>query len=115
MKIRPYYEDAAGKMVNQRNRIRSITLLIGDLVATLLAFLCAYIFREAFQEVYQVVLFPLSWYLNLLWLILPFWVFVFYLLGLYQFWRGPGFWKEAWMVFKAIFICSFFLVLEFSP
>ncbi|NWF57688.1 MAG: sugar transferase [Syntrophaceae bacterium] len=96
-------------MLNQRNRIRSIALLITDLLATILAFLCAYAFREAFQEIYQVVLFPLSWYLNLLWLILPFWVFVFYLLGLYQYWRGPGFWKEAWMVLKAIFIASFLL------
>jgi amino acid transporter len=66
-----------GEMVNQRNRIRSIALLIGDLAATILAFLCAYAFRDAFQEVYQVVLFPLSWYLNLLWLILPFWAFIF--------------------------------------
>ena len=96
-------------MVNQRNRIRSIALLLSDLIATILAFLCAYAFREAFQEVYQVVLFPLSWYLNLLWLILPFWAFVFYLLGLYQYWRGAGFWKEAWMVFKATFISSFLL------
>ncbi len=96
-------------MVNQRNRIRSIAILIGDLIATILAFLCAYAFRDAFQEVYQVILYPLSWYLSLLWLILPLWAFVFYLLGLYQFWRGPGFWKEAWMVFKAIFISSFLL------
>jgi exopolysaccharide biosynthesis polyprenyl glycosylphosphotransferase len=96
-------------MVNQRNKIRSIALLIGDLVATVLAFLCAYFFRAAFQEVYQVVLFPLSWYLNLLWLILPLWAFIFYLLGFYQYWRGHGFWKEAWMVFKGIFIASFLL------
>ncbi len=46
-------EDTTGKMVNRRNKIRSIALLIGDLVATVLAFLCAYAFREAFQEVYQ--------------------------------------------------------------
>jgi exopolysaccharide biosynthesis polyprenyl glycosylphosphotransferase len=106
VEIRPF-KDATRKMVNQRNKIRSIALLIGDQVATIIAFLWAYIFREALQEVHQVVLFPLSWYLSLLWLILPFWAFVFYLLGLYQFWRGPGFWKEAWMVFRAIFISSF--------
>ena len=96
-------------MVNQRNRIRSFAVLLGDLAATALAFFCAYAFRDAFQEIYKVVLFPLSWYLNLLWFFLPLVLLVFFLFGHYQYWRGPGIGKEAWKVFQAVTLSSLLL------
>ena len=96
-------------MVNQRNRIRAFAVLLGDLAAAVFAFLCAYHFRDAFQEVYRVVLFPLSWYLNLLWIALPLNLTVFFLLGHYRQWRGPGIRKEAWAVFQAVALSSFLL------
>lgn len=96
-------------MVNQRNRIRSLAMLMADLLATILAFLSAYWFRGAFPETSYASLFPFSWYSNLIWPILLLWALVFYLSGLYEYWRGPGFWKETWMVFKAILITSLLL------
>jgi len=96
-------------MVKQRNKIRSLALYAGDLLATVLAFLCAYLFRGLFPQDSYAALLPFSWYLNLFFAIIPIWSLVFYLLELYRFWPGPGFWKETWMVFKAIFICSFLL------
>ncbi len=84
----------------------------GDLAATLLAFLGAYSLRDIFpQESYQ-SLYPFSWYLNLLAAIIPIWSFLFYLNGLYTFWRGPGFWKESWNLAKALFFSS--LILGFT-
>jgi len=96
-------------MVKQRNEIRSFALYIGDLLATGLAFLFAYGFRGGFPEEYYASLFPLSWYLNLLWPILLVWSLIFYLMELYRFWKGPGFWQEAWNIFKAVVISSLLL------
>jgi exopolysaccharide biosynthesis polyprenyl glycosylphosphotransferase len=96
-------------MVKQSNRIRSLALYIGDLLATILAFVCAYLFRGIFPEDSYAALFPFSWYLNLLIAIIPIWSLFFFLLELYRFWQGPGFWKETWRVFKAVFISSFLL------
>ena len=96
-------------MIRQRNRIRSLALYIGDLVATVSAFLLAYGFRGAFPEDLYASLFPLSFYLDLFLPILPIWSLIFYLMELYQYWRGPGFWKETWKIFSAVFISSFLL------
>ena len=95
-------------MVKQRNNIRSLALYIGDLSSTLLAFFLAYGFRGAFPDGSFPYLFPLSWHLKLLWLILPIWSLIFYLMELYRYWRGSGFWKETWTIMKAVFF-SFFL------
>ena len=78
-------------------------------MANVLAFLLAYGFRGTFPDTPGRILYPLGWYLDLLWIILPLWAFLFYLTGLYQFWRGPGFWKETWAVFKTMIIASFLL------
>ena len=91
-------------MVSQRNKIRSLVLLLGDLIATILAFVGAYLFRGTLPEDSYAALFPFSWYLNLLIPIIPIWSLVFYLLELYRFWRGHGFWKETWLIFKAVSI-----------
>jgi exopolysaccharide biosynthesis polyprenyl glycosylphosphotransferase len=96
-------------MIKQRNKIRSILLLCGDLTAIIIAFLCAYKFRGAFPKESFAELFPFSWYVDILMIILPTWCLVFYLTGLYRYWRGPGFWKEVWMEIKAIFVASFLL------
>lgn len=86
-----------------------MALLLGDLIATILAFVGAYLFRGTLPEDSYAALFPFSWYLNLLIPIIPIWLLVFYLLELYRFWRGHGFWKETWLIFKAVSISSFLL------
>jgi exopolysaccharide biosynthesis polyprenyl glycosylphosphotransferase len=91
-------------MVKHRNRIRNLALFAGDLSSTVLAFFLAYLFRDAFPDKSFPYLFPLSWHLNILWPIIPIWSLVFYLMDLYRYWRGPGFWKETWMVLKAVFL-----------
>lgn len=91
-------------MVKHRNRIRNLALFAGDLSSTLLAFFLGYLFRDAFPDKSYPYLFPLSWHLHILWAIIPIWSLVFYLMNLYRYWRGPGFWKEIWMVFKAVFL-----------
>ena len=96
-------------MIRQRNNIRSLVLYAGDLLATVLAFLCAYWFRGILPQDSARILYPFSWYLNLLWPILPIWSLLFFLMELYRYWRGPGFWKETWMVIKAVFFSSFLL------
>ena len=93
-------------MVKHRNRIRNLALFVGDLSSTILAFFLAYFFRDAFPDKSMPYLFPLSWHLNILWPIIPIWSLVFYLMDLYRYWRGPGFWKEVWMVLKAVFLSS---------
>jgi len=86
-----------------------LTLLLGDLIATISAFVGAYLFRGTLPADSYAALFPFSWYLNLLIPIIPIWLLVFYLLELYRFWRGHGFWKETWLAFKAVSISSFLL------
>lgn len=93
-------------MINQRNRIRALGIYLGDILATVLAFFMAYALRGAFPEEAYARLFPLSMYLNLLWIILPLWSLIFYLVGLYNYWRGEKWLKEAWKIFKAIFLAS---------
>lgn len=97
------------RLIKQRNRIRSLALYGGDLSSTVLAFFLAYGFRGAFPDDSFPYLFPLSWHLNLLWPILPIWSLIFYVMELYRFWRGPGFWRETWRVFKAVFLSCFVL------
>jgi exopolysaccharide biosynthesis polyprenyl glycosylphosphotransferase len=96
-------------MIRNRNKIRTLLLYAGDLSATGLAFLCAYWFRGVLPQDSIRILFPFSWYVNLFWAVVPIWSLLFYLLGLYRYWRGPGFWKETWGVLKAVFLSSFFL------
>jgi exopolysaccharide biosynthesis polyprenyl glycosylphosphotransferase len=96
-------------MIDQRKKIFSNILYAGDLGATLLAFGLAYSFRGGFPALGFADLFPFVRYLELFWIILPVWSLTFFACGLYQFWRGPGFWKEAWGVFKAVFV-SFFIL-----
>lgn len=96
-------------MIEQRKKIFTNILYAGDLGATLLAFGLAYSFRGGFPSLGFADLFPFVWYLELLWIIFPVWSLTFFACGLYQFWRGPEFWKEAWGVFKAVFV-SFFIL-----
>ncbi len=96
-------------MIQQRTRIFRWILLFGDLCATFSAFGVAYLLRDAFPQERYSILFPFSWYVNLLPLILPIWAIVFYALGLYRFWKSPGFWREAWSLFKALSIAFFLL------
>jgi FlaA1/EpsC-like NDP-sugar epimerase len=96
-------------MLKRRTKIFSFLLYLGDVGATLFAFVCAYWFRGIFPQESYAILFPFSWYLNLLLAIFPIWSLLFYLIGLYRDWRGQGFWRETWGVGKAIFISSLFL------
>jgi len=96
-------------MLRQRTKIFAFFLYLGDLGAVLLAFLCAYWFRGIFPQESYATLFPFSWYLNLLLAVVPIWSITLYLTGLYRDWRGQGFWKETWGIFKAVFISSLFL------
>jgi exopolysaccharide biosynthesis polyprenyl glycosylphosphotransferase len=89
-------------MIRQRTQIRFLLLYLGDLSATFLAFLCAYRIRNLLPQESYTILFPLSWYLKLVLLVLPIWSVLFYLVGLYRYWRGVGIWKESWAIFKAI-------------
>lgn len=98
-------------MISQRNKIRAIGIYLGDILATILAFFAAYGLRGAFPEEAYAKLFPLSMYLNLLWIILTVWSLIFYLAGSYNYWRGERWLKETWKIFKAIFLSS--LVLGF--
>jgi exopolysaccharide biosynthesis polyprenyl glycosylphosphotransferase len=91
-------------MVRQRNKIRNLALYAGDLFSTVLAFLLAFVFRGAFPDESFPYLFPFSWHLSLLGFILPLWPLIFFMMGLYQHWKGPGFWRETWKVFKAVFL-----------
>ncbi len=96
-------------MIRQRTQIRFLLLYLGDLSATFLAFLCAYWIRGVFSQESYSILFSLSWYLKLLLVVLPIWSILFYLVGLYRYWRGLGIWKETRAIFKAIFLGSLIL------
>lgn len=96
-------------MIAQRNKLRTLGIYIGDMGATILAFFVAYALRGSLPEEGYARLFPLSMYINLLWVILPIWSLVFYLTGLYSYWRGEGLIKETWKVFKAVFISALIL------
>jgi len=96
-------------MVRQRNKIRNLALWAGDIFGTVLAFFLAYAFRGALPEDPLRPLYPFSWHLNLLWSILPVWTLIFFLTGSYRYWKGPGFWTEAWSVFKAVFVSCLFV------
>jgi exopolysaccharide biosynthesis polyprenyl glycosylphosphotransferase len=96
-------------MLKRRTKILAFFLYLGDLGAVLLAFLCAYWFRGVFPQESYATLFPFSWYLNLLLAVVPIWSITLYLTGLYRDWRGQGFWKETWGIFKALIISSLFL------
>lgn len=99
-------------MLKQRAKIITFSLYLGDLGATFCAFLWAYWFRGIFPQEAYAAIFPFPWYANLFLVIFPAWSIIFYLVGLYRFWRGQGFWKESWGIFKAIFISS--LILGFA-
>jgi exopolysaccharide biosynthesis polyprenyl glycosylphosphotransferase len=99
-------------MIRQRTKILTFFIYLGDLGATLSAFLVAYWLRGTFPWDPSLPLFPFSMHLNLLWGVFLIWSILFYLVGLYRDWRGEGFWKETWGVFKAIFISS--LILGFT-
>jgi len=96
-------------MLKQRAKIFTFFLFLGDLGATFLAFIFAYWFRGAFPQESYAALFPFSWYLILILPIFLAWSILFYLMGLYRSWRGQGFGKETWGVFKAVFISSLLL------
>ena len=96
-------------MLKQRTRIFAFFLYLGDLGAVLLAFFCAYWLRDVFPQESYATLFPFSWYLNLLLAVVPIWSITLYLTGLYRDWRGEGFWRETWGIFKAVIISSLFL------
>jgi exopolysaccharide biosynthesis polyprenyl glycosylphosphotransferase len=98
-------------MIRQRTRIFSFFLFLGDLGATALAFSLAYSLRGAFPRISYPDLFPFSWYVDLVLPVLPFWGVIFFVIGLYGFWQGPGFWKESWTIFKALLFS--FLILGF--
>jgi exopolysaccharide biosynthesis polyprenyl glycosylphosphotransferase len=96
-------------MIKHRTTAYSFILLAGDLVATFLAFFLAYLLREAFPQKSYADLFPFYWYANLFLTIVPIWGLAFFSMGLYEFWRGPGFWKEFWKILKVLLI-SFFIL-----
>ncbi len=66
-------------------------------------------FGVLFQTTPFPTFFPFPGTLNLLWPILPIWSLIFYVMELYRYWRGPGFWRETWRVFKAVFLSCFVL------
>lgn len=98
-------------MISQRNKIRALGIYLGDILATVSAFFVAYALRGTFPEEAYARLFPLSMYINLLWVIIPVWSLSFYLVGSYSYWRGERWLKETWKIFKAIFLS--FLLLGF--
>jgi len=98
-------------MISHRTKIYSIFLLIGDFAAAILAFLLAYLLRETFPQKSYADLFPFFWYANLFLTIIPIWGITFFSMGLYEFWRGPGFWKESWKILKALLVA--FSILGF--
>jgi len=99
-------------MIRQRKRIFAFLLYISDSAATLLAFVCAHWIRGVLPQESYAELFPFSRYSNLLLAIFPIWSILFYIVGLYRFWRGQGFGKELWDIFKAVLIAS--LILGFT-
>jgi exopolysaccharide biosynthesis polyprenyl glycosylphosphotransferase len=99
-------------MLRQRKIIFAFVLYLSDSVAMLLAFFCAYWIRGALPPGSYAKLFSFSGYANLLLAIFPVWAIVFYIIGLYDFWKGREFWKEIWDICKAIFIAS--LILGFA-
>jgi FlaA1/EpsC-like NDP-sugar epimerase len=96
-------------MIKQRTQIRFLLLYVGDLAATFLAFFCAYWIRNIFPQESYSIPFPLSWYVKIILGVLPIWSILFYLVGLYRYWRGISIWKETWAIFKAILSGSLIL------
>jgi exopolysaccharide biosynthesis polyprenyl glycosylphosphotransferase len=96
-------------MLTQRTKIFSFFLYLGDLSATFCAFFLAHEARGSFPALSYADLFSFSMYLHLLWPTILIWTIVFYTLGLYQSWRGRGFWRETWLVLKAVVIACFLL------
>jgi len=98
-------------MIKQRTRVFSFFLLLGDFGAIALAFFLGYSLRGTFPQISYADLFPFFWYAGLFLIMIPCWALIFFAMGLYEFWRGTGFWKESWTIFKALLIS--FLILGF--
>lgn len=96
-------------MIRQKTKIFSLLIWMGDLGAAFLAFFFAYELRDIFPQQSYARLFPFSWYLPLLLVIVPVRTMIFYLLGLYRFWRGPGAAGEPWALLRAVGLASFVL------
>ena len=98
-------------MIKHHTASNSIAIFLTDLLAIMLAFVLAYSLRGGFAFIAFEQIFPFPMYTNLLFAIFPIWFLSFYSFGLYQYWRGPGFWNEFWTGFKAILLS--FLVFGF--
>ncbi|MBP1713168.1 MAG: Undecaprenyl-phosphate galactose phosphotransferase [Deltaproteobacteria bacterium] len=96
-------------MLRQRTKIFSLILYFGDLTATLFAFILSYVIRRFLPITSYAEVFPFALYLDLLWPTILIWSIVFFGLGLYQSWRSRGFWRESWLVLKAVLIASLLL------
>jgi exopolysaccharide biosynthesis polyprenyl glycosylphosphotransferase len=98
-------------MIKHHTVIHSITIFLADLLAVLAAFVLAHSLRGCFAYFAYEEIFPLRMYMDLFFAIFPLWFVSFYSFGLYEYWRGPGFWAEFWTGFKAILLS--FLVFSF--
>lgn len=98
-------------MIKHHTAVHSFFIFLADLLAILVAFLLAYSLRGGFAYFAFEQIFPFPMYVDLLVAIFPLWFLSFYSFGLYQYWRGPGFWNEFWTGFQAILLS--FLVFGF--
>jgi GT2 family glycosyltransferase len=96
-------------MVRERNKTLSLVIYLGDILATGSAFLCAYAFRGILPQDSARILYPFSMYSDLFGPILVTWSLLLYLMGLYRYWKGSGFGKEAWEILKAVSLSTLLL------
>lgn len=97
-------------MRKQSTLIFSFGLLIGDFLAVLAAFVIAYLLRVRFDPRPLITAIPGETYLMLFAALIPFWLAIFFSLGLYRKDVWSNFWREAWLLLVGSFAGILFII-----
>lgn len=90
-------------MKNNASQIYNILLIIGDFLALIAAFVAAYVLRVSLSDVPIANPVPARMYLNIFLVVLPFWILIFALLGLYN----NAIYEKRFVEFGRLLIGSF--------
>jgi len=90
-------------MKNNASQTYNILLIIGDFLALIAAFVAAYVLRVSLSDVPIANPVPARMYLNIFLVVLPFWILIFALLGLYN----SSIYEKRFVEFGRLLIGSF--------
>ena len=90
-------------MKNNASQIYNVLLMLGDFLALIAAFVAAYILRVTLSDVPIATPVPARTYFEIFLMVLPFWIMIFGLLGLYN----NNIYEKRFVEFGRLFIGSF--------